>query len=151
MALCRLLLERPTCCLLDEPTNHLDAETVAWLQKHLSDYPGTLLIVTHDRYFLDEITGWILELDRGRGIPYRATIRPGSSRRPSGSSRRRARTRRAKALARELRMDPRSPRARQAKSKARIRAYDELASQSERERMGRAQIIIPPGPRLGRR
>jgi len=152
VALCRLLLERPEMLLLDEPTNHLDAETVLWLQQHLIDYKGTVLIVTHDRYFLDEITGWILELDRGRGIPYEGNY---SSWLDQKAKRLEQEAREDKArqrtVARELEWIRQSPRARQAKSKARINAYNELANQSERERVGRAQIIIPRGPRLGNR
>ncbi len=150
VALCRLLLEAPDMLLLDEPTNHLDAETVAWLQQHLIDYRGTCLIVTHDRYFLDQITGWILELDRGRGIPYEGNysswveqkaIRLEQEGRDSRA--------RQKLLERELEWIRQSPRARQAKQKARINAYNDLAGQSERERITRSQIVIPSGPRLG--
>ncbi len=136
--------------LLDEPTNHLDAETIAWLQKHLIEYRGTILIVTHDRYFLDEITGWILELDRGRGVPwqgnYSSWLEQKAKRLEHEAREDKARQR---TLARELEWIRQSPRARQAKSKARINAYEEMAGQSERERVGRAQIIIPNGPRLG--
>ncbi|RMH49424.1 MAG: energy-dependent translational throttle protein EttA [Alphaproteobacteria bacterium] len=150
VALCRLLLEAPDMLLLDEPTNHLDAETVAWLQQHLIDYKGTCLIVTHDRYFLDEITGWILELDRGRGIPYQGNYSSWLEQKAKRLEQEaREDAARQKALARELEWIRAAPRARQAKSKARIAAYNELASHSERERMGRAQIIIPNGPRLG--
>lgn len=150
VALCRLLLEEPEMLLLDEPTNHLDAETIAWLQKHLIEYKGTCLIVTHDRYFLDEITGWILELDRGRGIPwegnYSSWLEQKAKRLEQEAREDKARQR---TLARELEWIRQSPRARQAKSKARINAYEEMANQSERDRVGRAQIIIPNGPRLG--
>ncbi len=150
VALCRLLLEQPDMLLLDEPTNHLDAETVAWLQQHLIDYKGTCLIVTHDRYFLDEITGWILELDRGRGIPYEGNY---SSWLEQKAKRLEQEARedksRKRTLERELEWIRAGARARQAKQKARIKAYEELASQSEREKLGRAQIIIPNGPRLG--
>jgi ATP-binding cassette ChvD family protein len=150
VALCRLLLEAPEMLLLDEPTNHLDAETILWLQKHLIEYPGTVLIITHDRYFLDEITGWILELDRGRGVPwegnYSSWLEQKAKRLEQEAREDKARQR---TLARELEWIRQSPRARQAKSKARINAYNDLASQSERERVGRAQIIIPRGPRLG--
>ncbi len=150
VALCRLLLEAPDILLLDEPTNHLDAETVAWLQQHLINYRGTCLIITHDRYFLDRITGWILELDRGRGIPYEGNysswieqkaIRLEQENRDQRSKR--------KVLERELEWIRQSPRARQAKQKARIDAYNTLASQTERERIRNAQIVIPNGPRLG--
>jgi len=150
VALCKLLLEAPDMLLLDEPTNHLDAETIAWLQKHLIEYRGTCLIVTHDRYFLDEITGWILELDRGRGIPYEGNysswLEQKAKRLAQEAREDKARQR---TLARELDWIRAAPRARQAKSKARINAYNELAAHSERERVGRAQIIIPNGPRLG--
>ena len=136
--------------LLDEPTNHLDAETVAWLQKHLIDYRGTCLIVTHDRYFLDEITGWILELDRGRGIPfegnYSSWLEQKAKRLEHEAREERSRNR---TLSKELDWIRTSPRARQAKQKARINAYNEMAGQSVRERIGRAQIVVPNGPRLG--
>ncbi|MGF1552623.1 MAG: energy-dependent translational throttle protein EttA [Paracoccaceae bacterium] len=150
VALCRLLLEAPDMLLLDEPTNHLDAETVAWLQQHLIEYKGTILIVTHDRYFLDDITGWILELDRGRGIPYEGNY---SSWLEQKAKRLEQEAREDKArqrtLSAELEWIRQSPKARQAKSKARINAYNEMAAKSERERVGRAQIVIPNGPRLG--
>ncbi len=150
VALCKLLLQAPEMLLLDEPTNHLDAETIAWLQKHLIEYKGTILIVTHDRYFLDEITGWILELDRGRGVPwegnYSSWLEQKAKRLEQEAREDKARQR---TLSRELEWIRQSPRARQAKSKARINAYEEMAGQSERERVGRAQIIIPNGPRLG--
>ena len=150
VALCKLLLEAPDMLLLDEPTNHLDAETIAWLQNHLIDYKGTILIVTHDRYFLDDITGWILELDRGRGIPYEGNY---SSWLEQKAKRLEQEAREDKAkqktLERELEWMRQGAKARQAKSKARIQAYEELAGQSEREKVGRAQIVIPNGPRLG--
>jgi len=150
VALCKLLLEAPDMLLLDEPTNHLDAETIAWLQQHLIDYKGTILIVTHDRYFLDDITGWILELDRGRGIPYEGNY---SSWLEQKAKRLEQEARedksKQKTLQRELEWMRASPKARQAKSKARINSYNEMANQSEREKLGRAQIIIPNGPRLG--
>ncbi|MDE2791640.1 MAG: energy-dependent translational throttle protein EttA [Paracoccaceae bacterium] len=152
VALCRLLLEAPDMLLLDEPTNHLDAETVAWLQKFLIDYPGTCLIVTHDRYFLDQITGWILELDRGRGIPwegnYSSWVEQKARRLEHETRDHRSRQR---VLQRELEWIRQSPRARQAKQKARINAYNTLASQSERERIRHSQIVIPNGTRLGNR
>jgi ATP-binding cassette ChvD family protein len=152
VALCRLLLEAPDMLLLDEPTNHLDAETIAWLQKHLIDYKGTCLIVTHDRYFLDEITGWILELDRGRGVPWEGNYSSWLEQKAKRLEQEaREDVARQKTLARELEWVRASPKARQAKSKARLAAYDELARHSERERVGRAQIIIPNGPRLGNR
>ncbi|MCJ7993374.1 energy-dependent translational throttle protein EttA [Rhizobium cremeum] len=150
VALCQLLLRQPDLLLLDEPTNHLDAETIAWLEKHLREYPGAILMVTHDRYFLDNVTGWILELDRGRGIPYEGNYsaylnakakRMAQEEREEGA--------RQKALAREQEWIASSPKARQAKSKARIRAYDELVKAAEDRRPGEAQIIIPVGERLG--
>ena len=150
VALCKLLLEAPDMLLLDEPTNHLDAETIAWLQKHLIDYKGTILIVTHDRYFLDDITGWILELDRGRGIPYEGNYSAWLEQKAKRLAQE-AREDRAtqKSLERELEWIRAGAKARQAKSKARIAAYEEKASQSEREKITTAQIIIPNGPRLG--
>ncbi|GAA6201025.1 energy-dependent translational throttle protein EttA [Aquicoccus sp. SU-CL01552] len=150
VALCKLLLEAPDMLLLDEPTNHLDAETIAWLQQHLIDYKGTILIVTHDRYFLDDITGWILELDRGRGIPYEgnysAWLEQKAKRLQHEAREDKARQ---KTLERELEWMQQGAKARQAKSKARIQAYNELANQSEREKIARAQIVIPNGQRLG--
>ena len=150
VALCKLLLEAPDMLLLDEPTNHLDAETIAWLQQHLIDYKGTILIVTHDRYFLDDITGWILELDRGRGIPYEGNY---SSWLEQKAKRLEQEARedksKQKTLERELEWMRQGQKARQAKQKARINAYNELASQSEREEIARAQIVIPNGQRLG--
>ncbi|MEL7388355.1 MAG: energy-dependent translational throttle protein EttA, partial [Pseudomonadota bacterium] len=150
VALCKLLLEAPDMLLLDEPTNHLDAETIAWLQQHLIDYKGTILIVTHDRYFLDDITGWILELDRGRGVPYEGNY---SSWLEQKAKRLEHEARedksRQKTLERELEWIRQGTKARQAKQKARINAYNDLAAQSEREKITRAQIVIPRGPRLG--
>jgi ATP-binding cassette ChvD family protein len=150
IALCKLLLEAPEMLLLDEPTNHLDAETIGWLQKHLIEYKGTILIVTHDRYFLDDITSWILELDRGRGIPcegnYSTWLEQKAKRLQQEAREDKSKQ---KTLERELEWMRQSPKARQAKSKARINSYNEKANQSEREKMGRAQIIIPNGPRLG--
>jgi ATP-binding cassette ChvD family protein len=150
VALCKLLLEAPDMLLLDEPTNHLDAETVAWLQQHLIDYKGTILIVTHDRYFLDDITGWILELDRGRGIPYEGNYSAWLEQKAKRLAQEaREDKSRQKSLERELEWIRAGAKARQTKSKARISAYEEKAGQSEREKVGRAQIIIPNGPRLG--
>jgi len=150
VALCKLLLEAPDMLLLDEPTNHLDAETIAWLQKHLIEYKGTCLIVTHDRYFLDDITGWILELDRGRGIPYEGNYSAWLEQKAKRlEQEQREDKSRQKVLERELEWIRAGAKARQAKSKARINAYEELAGQSEREKLSRAQIIIPNGPRLG--
>ncbi|WP_282181103.1 energy-dependent translational throttle protein EttA [Aliiroseovarius marinus] len=150
VALCKLLLEAPDMLLLDEPTNHLDAETIAWLQQHLIDYKGTILIVTHDRYFLDDITGWILELDRGRGIPYEGNYSAWLEQKAKRLEQEaREDKSKQKTLERELEWMRQGQKARQAKSKARIAAYNELANQSERDKVGRAQIVIPNGPRLG--
>ncbi|MEL6618287.1 MAG: energy-dependent translational throttle protein EttA [Pseudomonadota bacterium] len=150
VALCKLLLEAPDMLLLDEPTNHLDAETIAWLQQHLIDYKGTILIVTHDRYFLDDITGWILELDRGRGIPYEGNYSAWLEQKAKRLAQEaREDKSRQKTLERELEWMRQGAKARQAKSKARINAYNDLAEQSEREKLSRAQIVIPNGKRLG--
>ena len=150
VALCKLLLEAPDLLLLDEPTNHLDAESVAWLERHLRDFAGTIVLVTHDRYFLDDVTGWILELDRGRGVPhegnYSSWLDAQEKRLQTESEQEEAR---ARALARESDWIKSSPRARQAKSKARIQAYEELLAKSQEARQGPAQIAIPAGPRLG--
>ena len=150
VALCKLLLEAPEMLLLDEPTNHLDAETIAWLQKHLIDYNGTILIVTHDRYFLDDITGWILELDRGQGIPYEGNYSSWLEQKAKRLAQEaREDKSRQKTLERELEWMRQGQKARQAKQKARINAYNDLASQSEKEKITKAQIVIPNGPRLG--
>ncbi|MDW3181002.1 energy-dependent translational throttle protein EttA [Roseobacter sp.] len=150
VALCKLLLEAPDMLLLDEPTNHLDAETIAWLQQHLIDYKGTILIVTHDRYFLDDITGWILELDRGKGIPYEGNYSAWLEQKAKRLAQEaREDKSRQKTLERELDWMRQGAKARQAKSKARINAYNEMAETSEREKLSRAQIVIPNGPRLG--
>jgi ATPase subunit of ABC transporter with duplicated ATPase domains len=150
VALCRLLLSQPDLLLLDEPTNHLDAESVAWLETHLREYPGAILIVTHDRYFLDNVTGWILELDRGRGIPYEGNYTVYLEKKAKRLAQEgREEAARQRALSREREWIAASPRARQAKSKARIRAYDELVQRNEEREFGKAQIVIPPGPRLG--
>ena len=150
VALCKLLLEAPEMLLLDEPTNHLDAETIAWLQKHLIDYNGTILIVTHDRYFLDDITGWILELDRGQGIPYEGNYSSWLEQKAKRLAQEaREDKSRQKTLERELEWMRQGQKARQAKQKARINAYNDLAGQSEREKITKAQIVIPNGPRLG--
>jgi ATPase subunit of ABC transporter with duplicated ATPase domains len=152
VALCKLLLEQPDMLLLDEPTNHLDAETIAWLQQHLIDYKGTCLIVTHDRYFLDDITGWILELDRGRGMPYEGNYSSWLEQKAKRLQQEaREDSSKQKTLQRELEWIRAGAKARQAKQKARINAYEELAGQSERERVGKAQIVIPNGPRLGQK
>jgi energy-dependent translational throttle protein EttA len=150
VALCKLLLEAPEILLLDEPTNHLDAESVAWLERHLRDFTGTVVLVTHDRYFLDDVTGWILELDRGRGIPfegnYSSWLEGQEKRLAHETEQEEARLR---SLSRESAWIKTSPRARQAKSKARIQAYEELLAKSQDMRQGPAQIVIPAGPRLG--
>jgi energy-dependent translational throttle protein EttA len=150
VALCRLLLQRPDLLLLDEPTNHLDAESVAWLQRFLRDYPGTVVTVTHDRYFLDDVAGWILELDRGRGIPFEGNYSgwlEQKQARLEGEGK--AEEARRRTLERELEWVRASPRARQAKSKARVSAYEELVAQSREKAPETAQIVLPPGPRLG--
>ena len=150
VALCKLLLEKPDLLLLDEPTNHLDAETVAWLQHHLADFAGTVVLVTHDRYFLDQITGWILELDRGQGIPYEGNYSNWLEQKQKRLEQEaREDDSKSRTLARELDWIRQSPKARQAKSKARINAYEELLESQGREEVGRAQITIPSGPRLG--
>lgn len=150
VALCKLLLEKPDMLLLDEPTNHLDAETIAWLQNHLKEYKGTILIVTHDRYFLDNITTWILELDRGRGLPYEGNYSAWVEQKAKRLAHEAKDDKtRQKTLERELKWMRQGAKARQAKSKARISAYNEMADQSEREKVGTAQIVIPNGPRLG--
>ena len=150
VALCKLLLSKPDLLLLDEPTNHLDAETVAWLQHYLSDYAGTVVLVTHDRYFLDQVTGWILELDRGSGFPYEGNYSSWLEQKHKRLEQEaREDASRQRTLSRELEWIQASPKARQAKSKARISAYEDLVNQREREEVGRAQISIPAGPRLG--
>ena len=150
VALCKLLLEKPDLLLLDEPTNHLDAETVAWLQHHLADFAGTVVLVTHDRYFLDQITGWILELDRGQGLPYEGNYSNWLEQKQKRMEQEaREDDSKSRTLARELDWIRQSPKARQAKSKARINAYEELLESQGREEVGRAQITIPSGPRLG--
>jgi len=150
VALCRLLLQRPDMLLLDEPTNHLDAESVAWLQRFLRDYPGTVVTVTHDRYFLDEVAGWILELDRGRGIPFEGNYSGWLEQKQARlATEGRQEEARARTLERELEWVRQSPRARQAKSKARVSAYDALVAQSREKAPETAQIVLPPGPRLG--
>ncbi len=150
VALARLLLQKPDLLLLDEPTNHLDAESVAWLERHLQEYEGTVMIVTHDRYFLDNVTGWILELDRGRGIPYEGNysswLEQKSKRLAQEEKEESARQR---ILKQELEWIRASPRARQVKSKARVSAYEDLLAKSNDKDSGSAQIVIPPGPRLG--
>ncbi len=150
VALCRLLLSAPDMLLLDEPTNHLDAESVAWLQRFLHDFPGTVVTVTHDRYFLDEVAGWILELDRGQGIPYEGNYSGWLEQKQKRLQQEgRQEASRARILADELEWVRSSPRARQAKSKARLGAYEALLAQSQEKTQDTAQIIIPAGPRLG--
>ncbi|HWA22022.1 MAG TPA: energy-dependent translational throttle protein EttA [Caulobacterales bacterium] len=150
VALCRLLLSKPDMLLLDEPTNHLDAESVAWLQHHLTEFPGCVILVTHDRYFLDQVTKWTLELDRGKGVPYEGNysswLEQKAKRMEVEQSEQAARK---KAMNRELEWVRASPKARQAKSKARITAYEEMANKADRETQTFATIQIPPGPRLG--
>jgi len=150
VALCRLLLQKPDLLLLDEPTNHLDAESVAWLQRFLKDYPGTVVTVTHDRYFLDEVAGWILELDRGHGIPYEGNYSGWLEQKQARLAQEgRQEEARQRTLERELEWVRQSPRARQAKSKARLQAYETLVAQSREKAPDNAQIVLPPGPRLG--
>jgi ATP-binding cassette ChvD family protein len=150
VALCRLLLEHPDMLLLDEPTNHLDAESVAWLERFLAEYDGTVMVVTHDRYFLDNVTGWILELDRGRGIPYEGNYSSWLEQKQKRLEvEEKQETARQRTLAHELEWIRTSPRARQAKSKARIAAYEALVAQAAEKSSGEAQIVVPAGPRLG--
>ncbi|MFP4316189.1 MAG: energy-dependent translational throttle protein EttA [Desulfovibrionales bacterium] len=152
VALCRLLLQKPDILLLDEPTNHLDAESVAWLEHHLQQYSGTIIAVTHDRYFLDNVAGWILELDRGHGIPWKGNYSSWLEQKKERLRREeKAESDRQKTLERELEWIRMSPRGRHAKSKARIGAYEELLSQDNDKRSRDLEIYIPPGPRLGRK
>ena len=149
-AICALLLSKPDMILMDEPTNHLDAESVAWLQNYLSKFPGCVILVTHDRYFLDQITTWILELDRGQGIPYEGNYSVWLEKKAKRiAQEQREEAGRQKSMARELEWVRSSAKARQAKSKARMNAYEEKAAAAEREKITTAQIRIPPGPRLG--
>ena len=150
VALCKLLLEKPDLLLLDEPTNHLDAESVAWLERTLRDYPGTVMVVTHDRYFLDNVTGWILEIERGRGIPFEGNYSSWlDQKRKRLAQEEKEETARMRALAAEAEWIASSPKARQTKSKARIQRYEELLAKSQEQAGGVAEIVIPPGPRLG--
>ena len=150
VALCRLLLQKPDILLLDEPTNHLDAESVAWLEHHLKTYPGTVIAVTHDRYFLDNVAGWILELDRGRGIPWKGNYSSWLEQKQERLRRdEKTETARQKTLERELEWIRMSPKGRHAKSQARISAYDKLLSQEVGEKEKSLELFIPPGPRLG--
>ncbi|MBU6497921.1 MAG: energy-dependent translational throttle protein EttA [Rhodospirillales bacterium] len=150
VALCRLLLEKPDLLLLDEPTNHLDAESVAWLEKTLREYAGTVIVVTHDRYFLENVTNWILELERGRGYPFEGNYSSWlDQKRKRLAQEEKEETARMRALAAEQEWISSTPRARQSKSKARIQKYDEMLQKSQEQQAGVAEIVIPPGPRLG--
>src|SRR5918999_5082215 len=150
VALCRLLLRSPDLLLLDEPTNHLDAESVAWLERFLKDYPGTVVAVTHDRYFLDNVAGWILELDRGHGIPYEGNYSGWLEQKQTRlSQEEKSESKRQRTLQRELEWIRMSPRARQAKGKARLNAYEQLLSEDTAQKVEQVEIYIPPGPRLG--
>ena len=150
VALCRLLLKQPEILLLDEPTNHLDAETVAWLEHHLQQYPGTVIAVTHDRYFLDNVAGWILELDRGQGIPWRGNYSSWLDQKQERLRREeKAESQRQKTLQRELEWVRMAPKARQAKSKARLQSYETLLTQEVDKQAAELELYIPPGPRLG--
>src|SRR5690606_22756553 len=150
VALCRLLLSKPDMLLLDEPTNHLDAESVAWLERYLEEYPGTVVAVTHDRYFLDNVAGWILELDRGRGLPFEGNYSSWLEQKEKRLAlEEKTESGRQRVLKEELEWIRQSPRARQAKSKARLRQFEELASQAYQKRNETNEIYIPPGPRLG--
>ncbi|MBC7896898.1 MAG: energy-dependent translational throttle protein EttA, partial [Cytophagaceae bacterium] len=150
VALCRVLLEQPDMLLLDEPTNHLDAESVAWLEHYLETFPGTVVAITHDRYFLDNVAKWILELDRGSGFPYEGNYSSWLEQKQSRMAlEEKTASARQKTLQRELEWVRLAPRARQAKNKARIQKYEELASESQQERITQNEIVIPPAPRLG--
>jgi len=150
VALCRLLLSKPDMILLDEPTNHLDAESVAWLEKFLKDFPGTIIAVTHDRYFLDNVAGWILELDRGHGIPWQGNYSSWLEQKDKRlETEQKQEDARSKAMKEELEWVRKNPKGRQAKSKARIKAFEELASQEYQKRSETKELYIPPGPRLG--
>src|SRR3954469_1343381 len=151
VALCRLLLKKPDVLILDEPTNHLDAESVGWLEQHLKRYEGTVIAVTHDRYFLDNVAGWILELDRGQGIPWKGNYSSWLEQKQTRLKiEEKTETARQKALARELEWVRQSARARHAKSKARIAAYEQMAAQEQSKKIQEIEIYIPPGPRLGK-
>ena len=150
VALCRLLLQKPDILLLDEPTNHLDAETVAWLEHHLQHYPGTVIAVTHDRYFLDNVAGWILELDRGQGIPWKGNYSSWLEQKQNRlRQEEKSESERQKTLQRELEWIRMSPKGRHAKAKARINSYETLLGQESEKRAKDLEIYIPPGPRLG--
>src|SRR5215204_1791426 len=150
VALCRVLLSEPDMLLLDEPTNHLDAESVAWLEHHLESFPGTVVAITHDRYFLDNVAKWILELDRGRGVPYEGNYSQWlDQKRTRLAQEEKTASARQKTLERELEWVRMAPKARQAKSKARLQAYEQLASEAQQDRVMQNEIVIPPAPRLG--
>jgi ATP-binding cassette ChvD family protein len=150
VALCRLLLQAPELLLLDEPTNHLDAETVGWLERHLQDYQGTVVAITHDRYFLDNVAGWILELDRGEGIPWEGNYSSWLEQKQKRLAvEQKQESKRRRTLERELDWIRMSPRARQAKGKARLNAYEELLNRDVSEKLDSVEIYVPPGPRLG--
>ncbi|HHS95527.1 MAG TPA: energy-dependent translational throttle protein EttA, partial [Phaeodactylibacter sp.] len=150
VALCRLLLSKPDILLLDEPTNHLDAESVHWLEQFLKNFPGTVIAVTHDRYFLDNVAGWILELDRGEGIPWEGNYSSWLEQKTKRLAKEeKAESKRQKILKRELEWSKLSPKGRRAKGKARLNAYEKMSSQESKERIAQLQIYIPPGPRLG--
>jgi ATPase subunit of ABC transporter with duplicated ATPase domains len=152
VALCRLLIEKPDILLLDEPTNHLDAESVGWLEEHLRRYEGTVIAVTHDRYFLDNVAGWILELDRGSGIPWKGNYTSWLEQKSKRLAvEEKHESSRQKALKRELEWARKSPQARQSKSKARLQAYEKMMSEQQDKRAADIEIYIPPGPRLGER
>ena len=150
VALCRLLLQKPDILLLDEPTNHLDAESVAWLERHIQEYAGTVIAVTHDRYFLDNVAGWILELDRGHGIPWEGNYSSWlEQKRQSPRTGRKGRNGASEDTAARTGMDPHVPKGRQAKGKARINSYEAMLSQESEKKRQDLEIYIPPGPRLG--
>src|ERR1700680_2702740 len=150
VALCKILLQRPDLLLLDEPTNHLDADSVAWLERHLQEYPGTVVSITHDRYFLDNVAKWILELDHGRGVPWEGNYSSWLDQKKSRLAKEeKTESARQKALARELEWARLAPRARVAKSKARLSAYEKLASREVEDRPEALALQIPPGPHLG--
>jgi ATP-binding cassette ChvD family protein len=150
VALCKVLLSEPDMLLLDEPTNHLDAESVAWLEHHLETFPGTVVAITHDRYFLDNVAKWILELDRGRGVPYEGNYSGWLEQKKDRLAKEeKAQSARQRTLERELEWVRMSPRARQSKSKARLQAYEQLASEAQQEKVAQNEIVIPPAPRLG--
>ncbi|MBO6190633.1 MAG: energy-dependent translational throttle protein EttA [Alloprevotella sp.] len=150
IALCRLLLQQPDILLLDEPTNHLDAESIDWLEQHLNQYPGTVIAVTHDRYFLDDVAGWILELDRGEGIPWKGNYSSWLEQKAQRlAQEEKAASKRRKTLERELEWVRMAPKARQAKGKARLNSYDRLLNEDQKEREQKLEIFIPNGPRLG--